>query len=266
MISLGSGNPTALKVGQEGLIFGHHAAVTGRSVLKSLDGYKWNEYHLKLAGGKDTTLVYESGVWKRFALFDPDTAMSASDAAAAEIGDQVTFQGRTANVNYVGQSRLLGTRPVVYNVANFAKPAPGQPALLSLDDVTTMFHEFGHALHGMLSDVTYPSLSGTSVFTDFVELPSQLYEHWQEQPQVLRQFAKHYQTGEPLPDDLLKRFLAARKFNQGFATVEFVSSALIDLEFHTQPASAVSDVRAFERAEMEKIGMPAEIAFAAGAR
>ena len=92
------------------------------------------------------------------------------------------------------------------------------------------------ACTGMLSNVTYPSLSGTSVFTDFVELPSQLYEHWQEQPQVLRQFARHYQTGEPLPDDLLKRFLAARKFNQGFATVEFVSSALIDLEFHTQPA------------------------------
>ena len=90
----------------------------------------------------------------------------------------------------------------------------------------------------MLSDVIYPSLSGTSVFTDFVELPSQLYEHWQEQPQVLRQFARHYQTGEPLPDDLLQRFIAARKFNQGFATVEFVASALLDLEFHTQPASA----------------------------
>ena len=104
----------------------------------------------------------------------------------------------------------------------------------------------------MLSNVTYPSLSGTSVFTDFVELPSQLYEHWQEQPQVLQQFARHYQTGEPLPDDLLKRFLAARKFNQGFATVEFVSSALIDLEFHSQPASAITDVRAFERAELDK--------------
>ena len=119
---------------------------------------------------------------------------------------------------------------------------------MSPDDARTLFHEFGHGLHGMLSDVTYPSLSGTSVFTDFVELPSQLYEHWQEQPQVLQQFARHYQTGEPLPDDLLKRFLAARKFNQGFATVEFVSSALIDLEFHSQPASAMPDVRAFERA------------------
>ena len=158
------------------------------------------------------------------------------------------------------QQKLDGDiSPLVINVCNFSKGADGEPSLLSPDDARTLFHEFGHGLHGMLSDVTYPSLSGTSVFTDFVELPSQLYEHWQEQPQVLRQFARHYQTGEPLPDDLLQRFLAARKFNQGFATVEFVSSALIDLEFHTQPASAIPDVRAFERAELEKIGMPAEI-------
>ena len=159
------------------------------------------------------------------------------------------------------QQKLDGDiAPLVINVCNFAKGADGEPSLLSPDDARTLFHEFGHGLHGMLSNVNYPSLSGTSVFTDFVELPSQLYEHWQEQPQVLRQFAKHYQTGEPLPDELLKRFLAARKFNQGFATVEFVSSALIDLEFHTQPASASRDVGAFEKAELEKIGMPAEIA------
>jgi peptidyl-dipeptidase Dcp len=159
------------------------------------------------------------------------------------------------------QQKLDGEiAPLIINVCNFAKGADGQPSLLSPDDARTLFHEFGHGLHGMLSNVTYPSLSGTSVFTDFVELPSQLYEHWQEQPQVLRQFARHYETGEPLPDDLLQRFLAARKFNQGFATVEFVSSALIDLEFHTQPASASRDVGAFEKAELEKIGMPAEIA------
>jgi peptidyl-dipeptidase Dcp len=158
------------------------------------------------------------------------------------------------------QQKLDGeVAPLVLNICNFTNGADGQPSLLSPDDARTLFHEFGHGLHGMLSNVTYPSLSGTSVFTDFVELPSQLYEHWQEQPQVLRQFARHYQTGEPLPDDLLQRFLAARKFNQGFATVEFVASALIDLEFHTQPAAASRDVRAFERAELEKIGMPAEI-------
>src|SRR5262245_58211613 len=158
------------------------------------------------------------------------------------------------------QQKLDGAiAPLVINVCNFAKGADGVPSLLSPDDARTLFHELGHGLHGMLSNVTYPSLSGTSVFTDFVELPSQLYEHWQERPEVLQRFAKHYQTGEPLPDDLLQRFLAARKFNQGFATVEFVSSALLDLEFHTQPASASRDVRAFEQAELEKIGMPAEI-------
>jgi peptidyl-dipeptidase Dcp len=158
------------------------------------------------------------------------------------------------------QQKLDGEiTPLILNVCNFSKGADAGPSLLSPDDARTLFHEFGHGLHGMLSDVVYPSLSGTSVFTDFVELPSQLYEHWQEQPQVLRQFARHYQTGEPLPDDLLARFIAARKFNQGFATVEFVASALVDLEFHTQPASASADVRAFERAELDKIGMPAEI-------
>ena len=158
------------------------------------------------------------------------------------------------------QQRLDGAvAPLIINVCNFSKGAGGEPALLSPDDARTLFHEFGHALHGMLSDVVYPSLSGTSVFTDFVELPSQLYEHWLEQPQVLRQFARHHRTGEPLPDDLLRRFLASRRFNQGFATVEFVASALVDLEFHTQPAAATKDVGAFERQELEKIGMPAEI-------
>jgi peptidyl-dipeptidase Dcp len=158
------------------------------------------------------------------------------------------------------QQKLDGeVAPLIINVCNFAKGTESQPALLSPDDARTLFHEFGHGLHGMLSNVTYPSLSGTSVFTDFVELPSQLYEHWQEQPEVLQKFARHYETGEPLPEELLQRFLAARKFNQSFATVEFVSSALIDLEFHSQPAAASRDVRAFERAEMEKIGMPEEI-------
>ncbi|RTL51878.1 MAG: M3 family peptidase [Bradyrhizobiaceae bacterium] len=159
------------------------------------------------------------------------------------------------------QQKLDGdVAPLVINVLNCAKGAEGQPTLLSPDDARTLFHEFGHGLHGMLSNVVYPSLSGTSVFTDFVELPSQLYEHWQEQPQVLQTFARHYQTNQPLPDDLLRRFLAARKFNQGFATVEFVSSALLDLEFHSQPAASITDVHAFERKELEKIGMPAEIA------
>jgi peptidyl-dipeptidase Dcp len=159
------------------------------------------------------------------------------------------------------QQKLDGVvTPLILNVCNFSKGADGEPALLSPDDARTLFHEFGHALHGLCSNVVYPSLSGTSVFTDFVELPSQLYEHWQERPEVLQKFARHYKTGEPLPDDLLKRFLAARKFNQGFATVEYVACALIDLEFHSQPASAATDVRAFERKELDRIGMPEEIA------
>mgnify|MGYP000879929063 FL=1 len=159
------------------------------------------------------------------------------------------------------QQKLDGSiAPLIINVCNFAKGTGGAPALLSPDDARTLFHEFGHALHGLLSDVTYPSLSGTSVFTDFVELPSQLYEHWQEQPQVLQRFARHHQSGEPLPDDLLRRFLAARQFNQGFATVEFVASALIDLEFHTQPAAAIGEIASFEQRELAKIGMPQEIA------
>lgn len=159
------------------------------------------------------------------------------------------------------QQKLDGpVAPLIINVCNFNKSADGAPALLSPDDARTLFHEMGHALHGLLSNVTYPSLSGTSVFTDFVELPSQLYEHWQERPEVLKRFARHYQTGEPLPDDLLRRFLAARKFNQGFATVEYVACALIDLEFHSQPPAASADVHAFEARELERIGMPAEIA------
>jgi peptidyl-dipeptidase Dcp len=159
------------------------------------------------------------------------------------------------------QQKLDGAvTPLILNICNFSKGAEGEPALLSPDDARTLFHEFGHGLHGLCSNVVYPSLSGTSVFTDFVELPSQLYEHWQERPEVLQTFARHYKTGEPLPDDLLKRFLAARKFNQGFATVEYVANALIDLEFHTQPAQAATDVGAFERRELDKIGMPEEIA------
>jgi peptidyl-dipeptidase Dcp len=158
------------------------------------------------------------------------------------------------------QQKLDGdVAPLILNICNFSKGAGSEPALLSPDDARTLFHEFGHALHGMCSNVVYPSLSGTSVFTDFVELPSQLYEHWQERPEVLQRFAKHYQTGEPLPDDLLQRFLAARKFNQGFATVEYVSSALIDLEFHSQPAVASADVHAFEKNVLDGIGMPEEI-------
>jgi peptidyl-dipeptidase Dcp len=150
-------------------------------------------------------------------------------------------------------------RPLVLNVMNFNKPAPGEPTLLSFDDAKTLFHEMGHALHALLSDVAHPLISGTSVYTDFVELPSQLYEHWLERPEVLGKFAVHHRTGEPMPADLLQKVLAARTFNQGFATVEFLSSALVDLDFHLLDSAEALDASAFERAALDRIGMPAEI-------
>ncbi|MFD2184752.1 M3 family metallopeptidase [Rhodoplanes azumiensis] len=160
------------------------------------------------------------------------------------------------------QEKLDGTvLPLIVNVMNFAKPAPGEPALLSFDDARTLFHEFGHALHGLLSDVTYPTISGTSVATDFVELPSQLYEHWMEHSAVLKRFARHAVTGEPMPDDLIARLARARTFGQGFATVEYVASALVDLDLHvlSPEAAAEVDPKAFERDSLARIGMPEEI-------
>jgi peptidyl-dipeptidase Dcp len=150
-------------------------------------------------------------------------------------------------------------RPLVINVMNFNKGSASEPSLLSFDDARTLFHEFGHALHALLSDVTYPMVSGTNVLTDWVELPSQLYEHWFERPEVLRRFALHYKTGEPMPEQLLKRLLAARTFDQGFATVEYVASALVDLEFHSLPSAKNLDVNAFEQNALAQIGMPEEI-------
>jgi peptidyl-dipeptidase Dcp len=151
------------------------------------------------------------------------------------------------------------TSPIVYNVMNFAKPPKGQPALLSMDDARTLFHEFGHALHGMLSEATWPSVAGTGVSRDFVELPSQLYEHWLTVPEILEKHALHYRTGEPMPKALLDKMLAARTFNAGFATVEFTASALVDMEYHKR-SEAPADPLAFEAEALRKLGMPAEIA------
>ncbi|MCP1169723.1 M3 family metallopeptidase [Limimaricola litoreus] len=157
------------------------------------------------------------------------------------------------------QHRMGGqeVRPLVLNVCNFAKPDEGAPALLSFDDARTLFHEFGHALHQMLSDVTYESISGTSVARDFVELPSQLFEHWLEVPQVLREFATHAETGAPMPEALMEKMLAAANFDQGFATVEQASSAIVDLEFHCGAAPADPMQRQAE--VLEAIGMPRAI-------
>ncbi|MCX7326071.1 MAG: M3 family metallopeptidase [Hyphomicrobiales bacterium] len=161
---------------------------------------------------------------------------------------------------YRAQDRLDGeVRPIIVNVCNFAKPAAGQPALLSLDDARTLFHEFGHALHGLLSDVVYPSVSGTSVSRDFVELPSQLYEHWFTTREVMRKYCLHAGTGEPIPEALMDKVKATQTFNQGFGTIEYTSSALVDLAFHELGETGVIDPLAFQAAELARIGMPAEI-------
>ena len=148
------------------------------------------------------------------------------------------------------QSRLLGTKPVVTNVTNFAKPAAGQPAMLSFDNVTTLFHEFGHALHAIFQNVGYPTLGNTP--TDFVEFPSQFNEHWALEPSVLAHYARH-RTGEPLPRALVEKIKRVGTFNQGYATTEYLASALLDMAWHTLPADApLQDVNTFEPAALRR--------------
>jgi peptidyl-dipeptidase Dcp len=159
--------------------------------------------------------------------------------------------------SYRDQEMLDGAvAPIGVNNTNFTRATP---TLLSFDDAETLFHEFGHALHGLLSHVRYPSQSGTSVRRDFVEFPSQIYEHWLAEPAVLRTYARHYQTDEPIPEDLIARLLAARNFNQGHATVEYTASAIIDMDLHTHPDPASIDVAAFERATLARLGTPSAI-------
>jgi peptidyl-dipeptidase Dcp len=153
----------------------------------------------------------------------------------------------------VGESKLLGQLPVVFNVANFEKPAPGQPALLSFDDVTTMFHEFGHALHGMFANTVYPSLSGTQVPRDFVEFPSQFNEHWASYPAVFAHYARHYKTGAPMPDDLKAKIVKSQIFNQGYLFTEILAASELDLEWHTLPSSVpLQNPDAFETEALQR--------------
>jgi peptidyl-dipeptidase Dcp len=156
----------------------------------------------------------------------------------------------------VSQSFLKNTKPVVYNVLNIPKPAEGQPTLMTFDEVSTMFHEFGHAIHGLYSQVKYPSLAGTLTARDFVEFPSQANEDWSIEPQVLANYAKHYQTGEPIPAELLAKVLKSHTFNQGFGTVEYLAAALLDMEWHSIAAGTeISDVAAFEKQALAKHGL-----------
>ncbi len=198
-------------------------------------------------------------------LYHPDARAwevkdAAGDTVALFIGDYFARPSKRSGAWMSGfrdQKKLDGVvRPIVVNVMNFAKAPKGEASLLSFDDARTLFHEFGHGLHGMLSDVTYPTLSGTSVSRDFVEFPSQLYEHWLEQPELLRRFAVHKDTGEAIPEALLQRLLAARNYNQGFASVEYTASALVDLDLHASAGESPVDVVAFERATLDKLGMP----------
>jgi peptidyl-dipeptidase Dcp len=200
--------------------------------------------------------------------YHPDVRIwEVSDADGAHVGlflgDYFARASKRSGAwmsQYRGQRKLDGeVRPIIVNVCNFAKPAAGQPALLSIDDARTLFHEFGHALHGLLSQVTYPSVAGTSVTRDWVELPSQLYEHWFMTPEVMGRYCAHAVTGDPMPAELMAKVKAAATFNQGFMTVEYTSSALVDLAFHTLETPAEVDPMAFQEAELARIGMPREI-------
>ena len=205
---------------------------------------------------------------KDFPRYHPDIrAWQVSDASGAPVGTFIgDYFARSSKRSgawmsaFRSQERLTGDiRPIIVNVMNFSKGAAGEPSLLSFDDARTLFHEFGHALHGLLSNVTYPLLAGTAVSMDFVELPSQLYEHWLSQESILRRYATHYRTGEPIPEDLLQRLMAARNFNQGFATVEYLASAFVDIELHRRTNLDNLDPSAFEKETLERIGMPREI-------
>ena len=178
-------------------------------------------------------------------------------------GDYFARPGKRSGAwmtSFRDQQKLGGeVLPIIVNTCNFNKPPEGEPALLSRDEARTVFHEFGHGLHGLLSDVTYPRLSGTSTVRDFVELPSQLYEHWLEAAPVLARLT-HYRTGAPIPEELLARMQAARTADTGFETVEMLSSALLDMAYHTRPAGEPIDADSIERETLERIGMPAQIA------
>ena len=181
------------------------------------------------------------------------------------IGDYFTRSNKRGGAwmsSFKGQSNLDGReRPIVVNVCNFPAPVGDTPALLSFDNVVTLFHEFGHAMHGTLTDVKYGSMAGTSGPRDFIELPSQLLEHWASEPQVLKSFARHYETGEPIPDELIEKLLNASKFNQGFINTEYLAASLLDMDWHTISAEdELKDANKFESESMKRVGLIGEIA------
>jgi peptidyl-dipeptidase Dcp len=194
--------------------------------------------------------VYQPDV-RVFEVFDAD-----GKSLAIFYGDYFSRPNKSGGAwmdTFVDQNELFGTHPVVFNVTNFTKPAPGQPALISFDDVTALFHEFGHALHGMFAHVRYPLLAGTNVPRDYVEFPSQFNEHWALDPKVFANYAKHYQTGKPMPQALVDKIKKSHTFNQGYATTEYLGASLLDLAWHTLPADASQqEVNTFEPAALER--------------
>ncbi|MGI9364533.1 MAG: M3 family metallopeptidase [Rhizobiaceae bacterium] len=198
-----------------------------------------------------------------FEVIDPDgthrAVFLADYFARASKRSGAWMSGFQSQHRLTTKDGKAGQTPIIVNVMNFAKAPEGQQTLLSMDDARTLFHEFGHALHGILSDVTYPGVSGTSVARDFVELPSQVYEHWLTVPEILAKHARHVETGAAMPQQLLDKVLAAQTFNAGFNAVEFTASALVDMEFHKAHDHPVEDVIAFERATLERLDMPSSI-------
>lgn len=194
--------------------------------------------------------VYDPSM-RVFEVFNPDGSSLA--LFYTDYFKRDNKQGGAWMNSFVDQSKLLGTKPVVINVANFAKPAPGEPALLTSDDVRTMFHEFGHALHGMFANTQYPSISGTATARDFVEFPSQFNEHWATYPTVFQNYAKHYKTGAPMPAELVEKIKKAATFNKGYDTTELLAAAQLDMKWHTLPASApLQKPNAFETQALEQ--------------
>ncbi len=254
----------------------HHYAEKQRSAAFSIDGAALKPYfelNNMIAAVFDTAHRLFGLSFKEIAnvpVYHPDVRVwEVSDRsgriAGLFLGDYFHRPSKRSGAwmsSFRRQERLNGEMlPVIVNVLNFTKGGDGKPTLLSLDDARTLFHEFGHALHGLLSDVTYGSLSGTSVDRDFVELPSQLFENWLLKPQTLNRFARHAETSDPIPQALVERVLAAQKFNQGFATVEYTASALFDLDAHEKATlDDEFDAAGFERDLRERIGMPDAIA------
>jgi len=212
-------------------------------------------YGLTFKERKDIPVYHpDVRVWE---VFDAD-----GTSLALFYGDYFSRPSKSGGAwmdSFVDQTGMIGTRPVVFNVLNFTKPAPGQPTLLSFDDANALFHEFGHALHGMLSNSYYPTLSGTAVPRDFVEFPSQINEHWALEPSVFANYAKHYQTGAAMPQALVDKIKKSRTFNQGYATTEYLAAALLDMAWHTiPPGSAIQDANVFEPDALNRfrINMP----------